>query len=80
MTIYRNYRPSGLPIDALHDSNGNEIYGTGGIVPDAEINVPDDQEAQILANIEDEMMGRPISEPVPDRALQAAITALSQPQ
>jgi C-terminal peptidase prc len=79
ITENRWYTPEGSSVDARHDpETGDEIPGTGGIVPDFAVDVPSDQAALILRDLMLELVLKPVPEPrTPDPVLEKAIEALS---
>ncbi|HAM34832.1 MAG TPA: hypothetical protein DEB40_04505, partial [Elusimicrobia bacterium] len=64
ITENRWHTPNDRNIDARHDpKTGEEIPGTGGIVPDIIVPVPSEQAAKIAKDIRLELFGRPIPRP-----------------
>ncbi|MFA6091860.1 MAG: S41 family peptidase [Elusimicrobiota bacterium] len=79
ITENRWYTPEDRNIDAKHTQDtGAEIPGTGGVVPDLEVNVSDKQAEEILKNIQLELLGKPVPAPrAEDPVLKKAVEVLS---
>ncbi|HAM34830.1 MAG TPA: hypothetical protein DEB40_00715, partial [Elusimicrobia bacterium] len=79
ITENRWHTPNDRNIDARHDpKTGEEIPGTGGVVPDIIVSVTAEQAAKIAKDIRLELFGRPLSNPrAPDPVLDKAIEVLS---
>lgn len=78
ITESRWHRPNGGNIDGKHDPvTGETIKGTGGVMPDISVQVPDDQAVKIAQQTANELMGRPVQNRVADPVLDKAIEVLT---
>lgn len=78
VTESRWHRPNGGNIDAQHDpATGEKVKGTGGVMPDIDVQVPEDQASKIAQQTANELMGRPVQNRVADPVLEKAIEVLS---
>jgi C-terminal peptidase prc len=79
LTENRWYTPDGRNICALPDSQtGAEIPGTGGIVPDLEVPVPEEQAKKVMREIWMDLFGKPVPGPrTQDPVLEKALQVLS---
>jgi carboxyl-terminal processing protease len=80
LTENRWYSPADRNIDARRDpKTGMEIPGTGGVVPDVVVEVPQEQAAKVMRDIVFELFKKPVIEPrTPDPVLEKALEVLSQ--
>jgi carboxyl-terminal processing protease len=80
ITENRWYSPADRSIDASHDKEtGMEIPGTGGVVPDLVVDVPEEQSAKVMKEIILRLFGKEVPEPAAqDPVLEKAVEVLSQ--
>ena len=77
ITQTRWHRPNGGNIDAQHDpATGEKLPGTGGVMPDIEVAVPEDQARDVAQQTAYELMGRPSPKKVADPVLEKAVEVL----
>ncbi|MBI3297260.1 MAG: PDZ domain-containing protein [Elusimicrobia bacterium] len=78
ITQSRWHGPAGKNIDAQHDpATGEKLKGTGGVMPDIDIQVSEQQAREIAQQTSYELMGRPVPNRVADPVLDKAIEVLS---
>ncbi|MBI5596091.1 MAG: S41 family peptidase [Elusimicrobia bacterium] len=78
ITQSRWHRPNGGNIDAQHDpATGEKVDGTGGVMPDVEVAVSEDQARDIAQQTAYELIGRPSPKKVADPVLEKAVEVLS---
>jgi carboxyl-terminal processing protease len=78
ITESRWHRPNGGNIDGKHDPvTGETLKGTGGVMPDVTVQVPEDQATKIAQQTANELMGRPVQNRVADPVLEKAVEVLT---
>ncbi|MFH2202481.1 MAG: S41 family peptidase, partial [Elusimicrobiota bacterium] len=77
LTGSRWHTPHDRTIDADKDpATGAKIEGTGGVVPDIDVEVTPEQAGRIMQDIYRELNGGDVAEPAPDPQLKKAIEVL----
>ena len=57
---------------------GDEIPGTGGVVPNVTVDVPKDQADKINHEIFQQLFGKTVTNPTPDPVIEKAVDVLTK--